>query len=307
MMLYRTLGSTGLKVSVVGLGTWQYGGEWGAEFTPSDVDAIMGTALDEGINLIDTAECYGDHLSEMLIGERMQRERSRWVLASKFGHAYHGYRERTRHWSGEEMRRQLHDSLRALRTDYLDILQFHSPTDEEFLNEELWNTLATVKREGLVRHIGLSVSKNDNLLQVDRSPDAGSQVLQIVYNRLDRTPERDVLPRARELNLGVFARVPLASGFLSGKYRSNSTFDSRDWRNEIEPERLRRITDEVEEIRRTELPEGASLASWALAWPLNNPAVTAVIPGCKSPRQVRENVAAVAWVAAPESHPQAIL
>lgn len=307
MMLYRTLGSTGLKVSVVGLGTWQYGGEWGAEFTPNDVDAIMGTALDEGINLIDTAECYGDHLSEKLIGERMQRERSRWVLAGKFGHAYHGYRERTRHWSGEEMRQQLQDSLRALRTDYLDILQFHSPTDEEFLNEDLWNALASVKREGLVRHIGLSVSKNDNFLQVDRSPDAGSQVLQIVYNRLDRTPERDVLPRARELDLGVLARVPLASGFLSGKYRSDSTFDSRDWRNEIEPEKLRRITDEVEEIRRMELPEGAPLAAWALAWPLNNPAVTAVIPGCKSPRQVRENAAAVTWVAEPAAHPQAIL
>lgn len=303
-MLYRILGSTGLRVSVVGLGTWQFGGEWGAEFTPRDVDAIMGTALDEGINLIDTAECYGDHLSEGLIGKRIRQERSRWILASKFGHAYHGYRERTRHWSGPEMRRQLQDSLKALQTDYLDILQFHSPTDEEFLNEELWNALAEVKREGLVHHIGLSVSKNDNLMQVERCPEAGSEVLQIVYNRLDRTPEERVLPRARELNLGVLARVPLASGFLSGKYGPDSTFAAQDWRNEIEPERLRQITEEVQEIRRTELPPNAPLASWALAWPLNSPAVTAVIPGCKNPDQVRRNAAAIEWIREPENHPQ---
>lgn len=303
-MIYRTLGQTGLRVSVVGVGTWQFGGEWGADFSARDVDEIMGTALDEGINLIDTAECYGDHLSERLIGERMRHERDRWILAGKFGHEYHGYRDRTRHWSADEMRRQLESSLVSLRTDYLDILQFHSPTDEEFLNEELWSALAEVKQEGKVRHIGLSISKNDNSLQVERCPDAGSEVLQIVYNRLDRTPEDQVLPLARRLDLGVLARVPLASGFLSGKYGPGSTFGATDWRNEIEAERLQQITDEVEEIRRNELPEGASMASWALAWPLNSAAVTAVIPGCKNPQQVRDNACAVEWIREPTLHPQ---
>ena len=102
-MIYRTLGSTGLTVSVVGVGTWQFGGEWGVDFTAAEVDRILGAARDEGMNLIDTAECYGDHLSESLIGERLQHERDAWIVASKFGHHYHGYQNRTREWTPSDV------------------------------------------------------------------------------------------------------------------------------------------------------------------------------------------------------------
>ncbi len=304
-MIYRRLGSTDLTVSVVGVGTWQFGGEWGHDFSPADVDAIMGRALDEGINLIDTAECYGNHLSEQLIGRRLASERDRWVVASKFGHHYHGYRDRTRHWSAVEMREQLDASLRALCTDHLDLLQYHSPTDEEFLNPELWRAIEDVQREGKVRHVGLSVSKNDNLLQVERCPDAGCEVLQIVYNRLDRKPENHVLPLALDLDLGVLARVPLASGFLSGKYDETSVFAATDWRNEISRDRLEAINAEVSRVRAEELPAGVEMAAWALAWPLRSPAVSAVIPGCKTPEQVSKNAAAALLVSDPPAHPSA--
>ena len=295
-MEYRTLGSTGLRTSVIGLGTWQFGGEWGYDFSVSEVDAIMGAALEEGINLIDTAECYGDHLSEQLIGHRLANERDKWIVATKFGHSYHGFQDRTRHWTGDEMRTQLEDSLRALQTDYVDILQFHSPSDEEFVNEELRTALAEIRREGKVRHIGLSVAANDNLFQVERSPAAGCEVLQIVYNRLDRVPEHLVLPTAASLNLGVLARVPLASGFLSGKYVASSTFSANDWRSGMSTDKRTAMLSEIEKIRENELPRDTSMAEWALAWPLRHAAVTAVIPGCKSVEQVRANARTSAFV-----------
>jgi myo-inositol catabolism protein IolS len=299
-MKYRTLGSTGIETSVIGLGTWQFGGEWGHDFTPSEVDTILGTALDEGINLIDTAECYGDHLSEELIGHRLRNspsERDRWILATKFGHAYHDFQDRTRHWTGGEMRAQLERSLRALGTDRVDILQFHSPSDDEFTNEELWTELARVREAGMVRFLGLSAAKDsDNRFQVDHTPDAGCEVLQIVYNRLERTPEEEVFATAQRLNLGVLARVPLASGFLSGKYNKETRFAASDWRSTMDPAKRDAMLQEVEAIRTRELPPDTSMAEWALAWPLRHPAVTAVIPGCRTAEQVRSNARAVRLV-----------
>lgn len=305
-MIYRTLGSTDLKVSAVGVGTWQFGGEWGVDFTAGEVDAILGAAQDEGINLIDTAECYGDHLSEELIGERTRRERDRWIIATKFGHHFHADRDRsgawspleirTRHWTGSEMRQQLEASLTALKTDYIDLLQFHSPTDEEFFNEDLWAALAAVKREGKVRFIGLSISDNTNLKQVQRAPEAGCEAIQIIYNRLDRGPEGEVFDAVSAAGMGVLARVPLASGFLTGKFNKETTFAAKDWRSGWDAEKVQGMIDEVEEIRATEVPAEAPMAQWALVWPLRNPVVTAVIPGCKNVEQVRGNAQAVRWL-----------
>ncbi|MDA3948900.1 MAG: aldo/keto reductase [Spirochaeta sp.] len=305
-MIYRTLGKTGLTVSVIGVGTWQFGGEWGVDFSAGEVDAILGTARDEGINLIDTAECYGDHLAEKLVGERLRHERGDWIVASKFGHHFHGHMDRTRHWNPTDVRGQLEASLKALRTDYLDVLQFHSPTDDEFFNEDLWAELERIRRDGLVRYIGLSVSKNDNLLQVDRAPEAGCETLQIVYNRVDRTPEDRVLPAAVTHRLGVLARVPLASGFLTGKYGPDVEFPANDWRARMDSDKRAAILKEVETVRREEVPPDAPMAQWALVWPLRNPAVSAVIPGCKNVEQTRSNARAVRWIPDSEEHPYAI-
>src|SRR4051812_23699498 len=129
-MKYRTLGSTGLKVSVIGLGTWQFGGEWGRAFSQSEADAILDQAATSGINLLDTAECYGDHLSESLIGDYLKRhDRSRWIVATKFGHHFHGFMDRAEDFSPSGMLKQLEASLRALRLDTIDLYQFHSGDD----------------------------------------------------------------------------------------------------------------------------------------------------------------------------------
>jgi myo-inositol catabolism protein IolS len=116
-MKYRRLGRTDLTVSVVGVGTWQFGGEWGKDFAQGGVDAILGRARDLGINLIDTAECYGDHLSESLVGKAIARDRDHWIVATKFGHRFTGLHQRDEQWSARQVVEQLERSLRALRTD----------------------------------------------------------------------------------------------------------------------------------------------------------------------------------------------
>ena len=292
-MKYRRLGKTGLDVSVVGIGTWQFGGEWGKAFTQGEVDAIMDRAADLGINLVDTAECYGDHLAEALVGRAIKRDRQKWIVATKFGHRYLGHLHRAQLWTPQDVEKQLHDSLVALGADYIDLYQFHSGKDDAFDQEALWESLRRHVESGKVRHVGISVSPNTNIRQVSRASSVGASAIQVVYNRLDRAPEAEVLPSCREQDLGVLARVPLASGLLSGKYKPGATFDNpEDVRAARDAADLQRQLAEVERIKAEELPPGTPMAAWALAWCLRNEAVTAVIPGCKSPEQVSANAAA---------------
>jgi aryl-alcohol dehydrogenase-like predicted oxidoreductase len=290
---YRNLGSTGLRVSVIGIGTWQFGGEWGHDFSQAEVDAILDEAADLGLNLIDTAECYGDHLSERLIGDYLsRRDRSKWIVATKFGHRFHSFMNRTDDYSVEGTRQQLEDSLRALRVDTIDLYQFHSGPDEAFRRYELWSFLNEQKQCGNIRHVGISIRGKGSDVQARNARVVGAEVLQVVYNRLDRRPEQDYLPRAERDNLGILARVPLASGLLSGKYRSGATFGTSDFRSTLGAERIERDLAEAERIRTTEVPPGVPMAKWALAWCLKHPAVSAAIPGCKNLEQVRSNAAA---------------
>lgn len=293
-MQYRRLGKSGLQVSVVGLGTWQFGGEWGKDFSPEEVCDLVARAKSLDINLIDTAECYGDHLSESLIGQAIKGQHDYWIVATKFGHYYHGHLQRTEHWNVRSVLAQLENSLRALQTDYIDLYQFHSGGDAVFDQEELWTMLDKQVRAGKIRHIGNSIGDHRASYQVSRSCEVGVSVIQAVYNRLDRSAEETILQQAQTLDLGVLAREPLANGLLSGKYLPGATAGAvNDWRSASWPtnvwqERLR----EVDRIRREELPEDAHLAPWALAWVLKHPAVGAVIPGCKSIAQLEANAAA---------------
>ncbi len=292
-MKYRRLGKTGLNVSVVGVGTWQFGGEWGRAFTQAEADAILDRAAERGINLVDTAECYGDHLSEQLVGRAIRRQREKWVVATKFGHRFAGHLQREQLWSAQDVDRQLHDSLRALGTDYIDLYQFHSGSNDAFDNDELWEMLHRHVVSGKIHDIGISVSPNTNMHQVSRAALVGVSAIQVVYNRLDRKPEAEVLPACKEQDLGVLARVPLASGLLSGKYKPGAVFDNpEDVRAQRDPDDVQRQLAEVERIAAEEVPPGAPMAAWALAWCLQNEAVTCVIPGCKSPQQVESNAAA---------------
>lgn len=304
-MKYRRLGKTDLNVSVVGVGTWQFGGDWGKQFTQGEVDAILDRAKALGINLLDTAECYGPHhRSETFIGDYIARgRREDWIIATKFGHKWHDHWEHA--WSVDAVRVQLEESLRALQTDYVDLYQFHSGDDAAFDNDELWTMLDKQVQAGKIRNLGISIGSNDNVYQTAKATEVGAKAIQVVYNRIDRVPEERVFPSCMEQDLGVLARVPLASGYLSGKYKPGAVFEDNVRKNhqrETIDEKLRL----VEQIQREEVPAGVGMASWALAWCLQHPAVTCVIPGCKSPEQVEQNAAAVALDLVSEDHPQAV-
>jgi len=302
-MQYRRLGKTERVVSVVGIGTWQFGGEWGKPFEQREVDQIFERARQLGINLIDTAECYGDHVSERLVGAAIRRDREKWVVATKFGHHYHGYMDRTTVYDPDDVRRQLEASLAALGTEYIDLYQFHSGNNEMFQTRGLWELLGEQVKAGKVRHLGISVSPNDNLFQVDRAAQIGATAIQVVYNRIDRKPERGLLQSCLRQDLGVLARVPLASGLLSGKYKPGARFREGDVRSTHDPAKMEERLREVEQIAKSEVPAGVDMAQWALAWCLKHEAVTCVIPGCKDVTQVESNAAAAKL--ARRDHPQA--
>jgi myo-inositol catabolism protein IolS len=269
----------------VGFGTWQFGGEWGKPLVQREVDALLKRAKELGINLIDTAECYWDHLSESLIGQAIQRDRKDWIIATKFGHKFHRNFKRTDHWSLQEVIEQLEASLQALHTDYIDIYQFHSGNDQVFD----------------------SLGSNDNLYQTQQATAVGASVIQVVYNRLDTTPEQGVFPSCREQGLGVLAREPLASGFLTGKYKPGKEFTDRDdVRSRHDQAEVQTRLKTVQEIQQREVPEGADMSSWALAWCLKHAAVTCVIPGCKTLTQVETNARAADLDVVSHDHPQAL-
>jgi myo-inositol catabolism protein IolS len=305
-MHYRRLGKTNLCVSVIGIGTWQFGGEWGKNFEQIEVDRMFKVAHSVGCNLIDTAECYGDHTSEAFVGAAIETNRADWIVATKFGHKFHGPFNRTDERSATDAIGQVELSLRALKTDYIDLLQYHSVRDDEYDNDELSETLQKLIKSGKVRHLGASISPSNNIHQTSEATHRDVQTIQVVYNRLERDAEEQVLPSCQIQDLGVLARVPLASGYLSGKYRPGATFNKDDMRGKWhKQEDIDRKLAEVEKIREQELPTGAVMSQWALAWCLLHPAVTSVIPGCKDAEQVLANAAAADFPTVDPNHPQA--
>jgi len=297
-MQYRILGPTNRRVSVIGLGTWQFGGEWGVTFSQYQVDAILDAAAENGINLIDTAECYGpDRISERLIGDYLaRRDRAYWTVATKFGHHFNSFLNRTDDFSVEGVQRQLEGSLRALRVDVIDLYQFHSGSDELFQNDPLWAMLAEQKRVGKIRHLGVSILQKGSELQAREAGRFGAETLQVFYNRLDRRPEEIYFPHAKRDNLGIIGRVPLASGLLTGKYQAGAVFAPNDVRATFNPEKLNRDLAEVERLQKEEVPSGMTMANWAMAWCLKEPLVSSVICGCKNPDQVKANASAAELV-----------
>ena len=197
-MKYRTLGRTGLKVSVVGLGTWQLGGEWGKTFGQSEVDAILDRAAESGINLIDTAECYGDHLAERLIGDYLSRhDRDRWIVATKFGHALqrlHGQDRPLRRGGGQGPAHRLAPGP-ADRQDRR--LPVPLGIGRGLPRRRPRRALEDARRSGMVRNLGVSIRGAGSEIQAREAFGRGYGVLQVVYNRLDLRAESEIFPHAR--------------------------------------------------------------------------------------------------------------
>ena len=289
-MQYRRLGKTSLQVSAVGIGTWQLGNHWGKSFNQPEVNDIFAKGAELGINLVDTAECYGHHVSEAFIGEALKNTRGHWIIATKFGHHRASDAPPETHWQPESVLQQLEASLRALQTDYIDIYQFHSGTREQLDNDALWTMLNKQVQAGKIRHLGISIGQPNQLYQVERATALGVSVIQTIYNAINSKADDAVLPSCLRQDLGVLARVPLASGFLSGKYQPDAKFPDNDVRADRKPEvNAQQIAQALQVLQ--QVPTGVDPASWACSWCLQHPAISSVIPGIKSIEQLVINAA----------------
>ena len=296
-MKYRKLGKTGLEVSVIGVGTDQFSGGWGKMFSQNEVNNILCKARELGINFLDTAECYGSHLSETMIGNAINKNRDEWIIATKFGHKYEKFNNRISDFSPKGVMKQLNDSLKSLNTDYVDIYQFHSGNYTELNQNELWDILNEQVKAGRIKHLGISLVNSavisDDLSQIEYAKKIGIEIIQIVYNRLYKKAMEKVIPYCTKHNFGIIGRAPLAKGFLSGKYAPGFVFPENDKRSSENKTQTLNQLKLVQEIKKNEALNGIDMTQWALAWCLKNPAITTIIPGCKNIKQIKQNAKSV--------------
>jgi len=307
-MKYRKLGKSKLKVSVIGIGTDQFSGSWNKHFTNAEVTKILNHGKKLGINFIDTAECYGDHTSESLIGESIKNSRDHWIIGTKFGHHYNDDTKiRVADFNPKSVISQFEKSLKSLKTDYVDVYQFHSGTNDEFFQNELWDVLNQLVKSGKIKHLGVSIVNSsilsEDYQQLKNSKNYNCEIIQIVYNRLNAKVEEIVLPYCLKNNLGVIARVPLAKGHLSGKYLPNFQFSDNDVRSTHDKDQTRIQLAQVKQIRENEVPNGVNLAQWALSWCLKHESISCVIPGCKNLEQLDINAKTVNSSVFIKNHP----
>lgn len=299
-MEYRTLGRTNWKISVISFGAWGIGGDaWGTTDDTASIAALH-RAIDLGVNFIDTADVYGDGHSERLIAQVRKSRSEELVVATKAGrrlnpHVAQGYtRANLTHF--------VERSLRNLETEALDLLQLHCPPSEVYEMPEVFGVLDELVQQGKLRFYGVSVERVDEALKALNYPNV--QSIQIIFNLFRPKPAETLFTLAREHQVGLLARVPLASGLLTGKLRLDSSFASTDHRNY---NRHGEAFDQGEtfsgveyatglqavEALRPLVPAGASMAQFALRWIQMFPEVTAAIPGAKTPEQAETNARAV--------------
>lgn len=289
----RELGKSGIRVTEIGIGLWAIGGdEWGPVDDENSLEAIE-AALQAGINFFDTADVYGMGHSEQLLGRAMKGRREEFIVASKIGWVGFDHDAgKSRYDSTEKLIAGVESNLERLGTDYLDVIQCHidfqGPNLEYFLEG-----FQELQEQGKVRAYGVSTSDFDYLKTFNA--DGNTATLQIDYSILNRTAEKEIFPYCQEEDIGVIVRGPLAMGILTGKFTPETRFPEGDFRrrwHENEDE-YQIFLDDLEKVDRLrELADGRSLAQLAIQFVLAHPAVTTVIPGAKTDRQLEENVAA---------------
>ncbi|HBG01322.1 MAG TPA: aldo/keto reductase [Firmicutes bacterium] len=297
-MNYRTLGKTGFQVSEVSFGAWAIGGTWG-EVSDSESMATLHKAVDLGVNFIDTADGYGDGRSERLIG-KLKKERSEEIIvATKAGrrldpHVADGY-------NAQNLTAFVERSLKNLQVEALDLLQLHCPPTEVYYRPEVFGALDKLVDEGKIRNYGVSVEKVEEAMKAVEYPNVAT--VQIIFNMFRQRPLERLFALTKEKDVGILARVPLASGLLTGKMTKDSEFaadDHRSFNREgaafDKGETFAGVPFEqgllaVEKLKGI-VPEGFSLAQMALRWILMFPEVSCCIPGAKRPSQAEANIAA---------------
>jgi aryl-alcohol dehydrogenase-like predicted oxidoreductase len=289
-MEYHTLGRTGLRVSDIGFGAMTIGGEIFGATDDGESLCALNRALDLGMNFIDTADAYGRGHSEELIAKLLKTRRQEVVLATKGGNQF-TVRQGLRNFDPDYITSALEHSLKRLQTDTIDLYQLHNPSQEVMRRGEIFERLDRLKHEGKIRFYGVSIEKTaDGIVAVETGkPDT----LQVVYNILHQDPEEQLFPLAQRENIGIIARVPLERGALSGRFQSAAGFADTDWRKGVFPDdQLAPVNAAVAKLQFLVKGDVPNLAHAALRFILSHPAVSAIIPGIRTVRQVEDNVAA---------------
>jgi aryl-alcohol dehydrogenase-like predicted oxidoreductase len=303
-MELREIPRLGRSVSCVGFGAWQLGADWG-DVSEADAAAALETGLDAGMTFVDTADVYGDGRSERIVGHVAAARAERPFVATKMGRRVE---QRPELYTMDAFRAWTARSRENLGVDTLDLVQLHCPPSATIDDPATYDALDTLVAEGVIAAYGVSVETCDQALSAITRP--GVATIQIILNAFRLKPLERVLPAAREAGVGIIARVPLASGLLSGKYRADTTFapdDHRTYNRHGEAFDVGETFSGVdfatglEAVRRLAplVPEGVAMAQWALRWVLDQPGVSVVIPGARNAEQARSNAAAAALAPLP--------
>ena len=300
----------GRDVGVIGLGAWQLGGDWGA-VSESDAHATLQAAADSGVTFFDTADVYGDGRSEQVIGSFL-KDHSGITVATKMGRRV---AQEPSAYTLDNFRAWTDRSRANLGVDTLDLVQLHCPPTPVFSTGAVYDALDSLVQEKRIAAYGVSVEKVDEALAAIAHPGLAS--VQIILNALRLKPLERVLPAAAAAGVGIIARVPLASGLLSGRYDEHTTFAADDHRTYNRHGEAFDVGETfsgvdfatgLEAVRRLRplVPEGATMAQFALRWVLDQPGLTVVIPGARNPGQAQGNAAAAALAPLPQSTHDAV-
>ncbi len=299
-MNYRTLGKTGFKISEISLGTWQVGGRWGESFSRNNAEEILNQAIDSGINFIDTADVYGEGLSEKMVGEVVRSRSERIFVATKCGRRLNPHTNEA--YTPEALRQFVEDSLANSGLEALDLIQMHCPPPEVYDRPEVFGVFELLKEEGKILNMGVSVERVDEAMRAVQFQNVTT--VQIIFNMFRHKPAQTFFTEAAGKNVGIIVRVPLASGMLTGLYSEKTRFGNEDHRNF---NRNGAMFDKgetfsgvdyqiglkaVDEIRKL-FPGRENLASVALGWVLMFDQVSCVIPGASRLSQLQSNLAAL--------------
>lgn len=296
-MNYRDFGNTGFKASEISLGTWQLGSKWGEIFNEKVALDTLESAYDNGVNLIDTADIYQDGMSENIIGKFLKTKKDKIFVVTKCGrklnpHIASAYNEKN-------ITGFIHDSIRNMNVDKLDMVLLHCPPSEVYHNEELFSCLDKLRKQGDISHYGVSVECVDEALT---ALNYNISAIEIIFNMFRLKPSENLFAKAKERNVGIIVRVPLASGLLTGKYTESTIFSDKDHRSYNrngdffdKGETFSGVDfnigiEAARELKRLLATE--DLASRALRYILMYPEVSTVIPGASSPEQIEANARA---------------
>jgi aryl-alcohol dehydrogenase-like predicted oxidoreductase len=301
-MQHRAFGHSGSMVSEVGVGTWQFGGEWGSSLSDETALQTLAAAVDAGVTFIDTADIYGAGRSEQLIGRFLKDSGLKNIfVATKLGRGpVPGWPD---NFTAAVVRQHVENSLRRLQVETLDLEQLHCMPIEELERGEMFEALSRLRQEGKIRNFGASVESVAEALVCLDQPELAS--LQIIFNVYRQKPIAQLFERAKRQGVALIVRLPLASGLLSGKFNHQTRFDASDHRNFNRDGQKFNVGEtfaglpfdkgvDLSEALKPLVPAGMTLAQMALRWCLDFDAVTVLIPGAKNSRQVRENAAASA-------------